>query len=210
VTHRTPAVRLATSSDAAAIADAHIRGWRAAYRGLVPDRILDGFDAARRTAWWADRIAAQSDGEAAEQRTWVVLAGDAVAGFAASGPAGVEAAPPPTGAGEVFAIYLAPEQLRRGLGRRLFAKAIDDLQARRFAPIVVWVFEANDRARRFYEAAGFVPDGARHVVRFDGVEIAEIRYRLGAPDAPAARPDKRTRRDPDPRTGPTVARPSAS
>ena len=209
MTRRAPTVRLATPHDAAAIADAHIRGWRAAYRGLVPDRILDGFDGARRTAWWADRIAAQANGDA-QERTWVVLAGSAVAGFAASGPAGADAAPPPPGAGEVFAIYLAPEQLGRGLGRWLFEVAVGDLRARGFAPLVVWVFEANERARRFYEAAGLAPDGARHVGRFDDVEIPEIRYRLGPADAPAPRPDERTQLDPDPRSGPKEAGPSAS
>ena len=178
MTRRAPRVRLAISTDAAAIADAHIRGWQAAYRGLVPDRILDRFDAARRTAWWAERIAAQADSDA-EERTWVVVAGGSVAGFAASAPAGAEASPPPAGAGEVFAIYLAPELLGRGLGRVLFEHAVGDLRARGFGPIVVWVFEANDRARRFYEAAGFLPDGARHVGRFDDVGIPEIRYRLG-------------------------------
>jgi len=61
----------------------------------------------------------------------------------------------------------------------LFEHAVGDLRARGFGPIVVWVFEANDRARRFYKAAGFMPDGARHVGRFDDVGIPEIRYRLG-------------------------------
>ena len=178
MTRGAPTVRLATADDAAAIADAHIRGWQAAYRGLVPDRILDDFDVARRTTWWAARIAAQATADLGE-RTWVVHAGRAVAGFAASGPAGDEAAPPPAGAGEVFAIYLAPEHLRRGLGRVLFEHAIGDLRARGFAPIVVWVFEANEGARRFYEKAGFAPDGARHVGRFEDVGIPEIRFRLG-------------------------------
>ena len=43
------------------------------------------------------------------------------------------------------------------------------------------MLEANARARRFYERAGFAPDGARHVLDdLDGV--TEIRYRraLGA------------------------------
>ena len=52
--------------------------------------------------------------------------------------------------------------------------------ARGFDPVVVWVFEANPAARRFYEAAGFRTDGARSTIDFDGTPVDEIRYRLEA------------------------------
>ena len=57
----TPArVRLARPDDAEAIADAHVRGWLAAYRGLVPDAILDGLSVERRATFWRDTIAAEA------------------------------------------------------------------------------------------------------------------------------------------------------
>jgi ribosomal protein S18 acetylase RimI-like enzyme len=183
-----PTVRLARPEDAEAIADAHVRGWRAAYRGLVPDSILDGLSVERRAAFWRDTIAAETAAVAsgtgtaaavaAPARTWVVEHDGAVRGFASTGavrdqPDGL------AGAGEVFAIYLAPEARGRGLGRVLFAHVVDDLRARAFDAIVVWVFEANADARRFYEAAGFRPDGARQPVDFGEVARSEIRYRLG-------------------------------
>jgi L-amino acid N-acyltransferase YncA len=185
-----PTVRLARPDDAEAIADAHVRGWRAAYRGLVPDAILDGLSVERRAAFWRDTIATETaEGAATDMvagaavaapaaRTWVVEQDGAVRGFASTGairdqPDGL------AGAGEVFAIYLAPEARGRGLGRVLYAHAVDDLRARALYPIVVWVFEANADARRFYEAAGFRPDGARQPVDFGEVSLPEIRYRLG-------------------------------
>lgn len=76
-------------------------------------------------------------------------------------------------------MYLAPEARGRGFGRALITHAIDDLRGRGFDPVVVWVFEANAGARRFYEAAGFQPDGARQPVDFGEVSLPEIRYRLG-------------------------------
>jgi len=175
-----PAVRLARPDDAEAIADAHVRGWRAAYRGLVPDAILDGLSVERRAVSWRDTIESQLAAASPAGRTWVVEEG-LVKGFAATGairdgsdePGGL------AGAGEVLAIYLAPEARGRGLGRVLISHAVDDLCARAFDPIVVWVFEANMDARRFYEAAGFRPDGARQPVDFGEVARPEIRYRLG-------------------------------
>jgi hypothetical protein len=38
------------------------------------------------------------------------------------------------------------------------------------------VLETNDRARRFYEAAGFTCDGGRKTDRFEGLEVPEVRY----------------------------------
>lgn len=84
----------------------------------------------------------------------------------------------PAGTGEVYALYLEPTELRRGHGRRLFAHAVADLQDRGFEPIVVWVFDANASARRFYEVAGFTSDGARAAIDLDGVPVDEVRYRL--------------------------------
>jgi GNAT superfamily N-acetyltransferase len=173
-----PIVRLARRDDAAAIADAHVRGWLAAYRGLVPDAVLDGLSIERRTGFWRDTIAAETAADATPARTWAVEVAGRVVGFASTGP--IRDRPEGiAGAGEVFAIYLAPEARGRGIGRTLFTHAVDDLTTRRFAPLVVWVFEGNVNARRFYEAAAFEPDGARQPVDFGEVSIPEIRYRRG-------------------------------
>ena len=180
-----PTVRLARPDDAEAIADAHVRGWRAAYRGLVPDSILDGLSVERRTTFWHDTIAAETEAQAANGhaaapsgRTWVVEEAGHVRGFAATGPIRDQ----PEGlaaAGEILAIYLVPEARGRGLGRALFTRVVDDLRDRGFDPIVVWVFEANAVARRFYEAAGFEADGARQPIDLGETSLPEIRYRLG-------------------------------
>ena len=177
-------VRLASPDDAEAIADAHVRGWLATYRGLVPDSVLDGLSIERRTTFWRDTIttetgAGATTGTAATPaRTWVVEEAGNVRGFASSGP--VRDQPDGlAGAGEVFAIYLAPEARGRGLGRSLFGHVVEDLRGRGFEPVVVLVFEANADTRRFYEAAGFRLDGARQPVDLGETSLPEIRYRLG-------------------------------
>jgi GNAT superfamily N-acetyltransferase len=183
-----PTVRAARPDDAEAIADAHVRGWLTTYRGLVPDEILDGLSVERRATYWRDTISAETAARATDEaagtdalaagRTWVIEEAGKVRGFAATGairdqPDGLSAA------GEVFAIYLVPEARGRGLGRALFAHVVDDLHDRGFKPVVVWVFEANSGARRFYEAAGFKLDGARQPVELGETSLPEIRYRLG-------------------------------
>jgi len=41
-----------------------------------------------------------------------------------------------------------------GVGRALFAHAVDELLSRGYGPLTLWVLEDNVRAQRFYEAAG--------------------------------------------------------
>ncbi|HEX5147693.1 MAG TPA: GNAT family N-acetyltransferase [Candidatus Limnocylindrales bacterium] len=156
--------------------DLHVRSWRAAYRGIVPDAILDGMSIEGRRDSWARVIAQAMDEPTREVRIWVVEGAGQVLGLAATGPSrDLDTSP---GTGELRAIYLAPEAWSRGLGSALLARAVDDLRERRFAPLILWVLEANLRGRRFYERAGWHPDGARKAIDFDGVPVDEIRYRL--------------------------------
>jgi RimJ/RimL family protein N-acetyltransferase len=45
-----------------------------------------------------------------------------------------------------------------------------------YQAITLWVLRDNQRARRFYERAGFLPDGATNVLNGLG-GIIEVRYR---------------------------------
>ena len=80
------------------------------------------------------------------------------------------------GEGELYAIYVHPDDWGSGAGPALMRVAHDWLD-RRFSSAVLWVFEDNPRARRFYEREGWVADDRRtEVIR--GVETVEVRYRL--------------------------------
>ena len=56
-------------------------------------------------------------------------------------------------------LYVLPGYQARGIGPQLLAKALED-----GAPRTLWTFQANSRARRFYEARGWklveLTDGA--------------------------------------------------
>ena len=80
-------------------------------------------------------------------------------------------------------LYLHPSAVGRGLGRALHRHAIDDLFARDFDPLILWAFAANQRARCFYECAGWVLDVSGQDWVLDGVACPIVRYRLGRPPA---------------------------
>ncbi|OAI39868.1 hypothetical protein AYO38_06750 [bacterium SCGC AG-212-C10] len=168
-------IREATPADAHAIATVQVRGWRAAYRGLIPQKFLDALSIEDRTRRFGGILAAPQPGV----RFWVAERGGHVIGYASAGPSrddGVDA----EATGEVYALYLVPEAWDTGSGRALFTTAADSLRGDGFQTATLWVLEANERARRFYEHAGWEFDGT--VMPFDagGVAVPEVRYRRTA------------------------------
>src|SRR3984893_6599757 len=73
---------------------------------------------------------------------------------------------------EVRLLYTCPDRIGMGAGTQL----IDAAKASRADALELWCFQANERARRFYEARGFRPirftDGADNEER-----MPDIRYR---------------------------------
>lgn len=80
-------------------------------------------------------------------------------------------------AGEVYAIYVEQSHWRQRTGRALLTDAILYLGRKGYSSVNLWVLEENQRARRFYEKAGFGLDGASKTIEIDGCELLELRYR---------------------------------
>ncbi|MFD4787316.1 GNAT family N-acetyltransferase [Streptomyces sp. NPDC058459] len=74
-----------------------------------------------------------------------------------------------TGDAELYALYADPAHIGTGVGRVLLAEALACTAGR--PRVLVRVLRDNTRARRFYERAGFRPDGAE-----DGASVPEVRY----------------------------------
>jgi ribosomal protein S18 acetylase RimI-like enzyme len=158
-------VRPAAAEDAAAVAEIQVGGWRAGYGSILPAGFLASLSVERRRTWWGERI-----GESL-MTVLVVDDGGEVVGFVSLGD------DPHPGACELYALYVHPERWRRGYGSSLLRAAESAMRDRGFAEAVLWVFAANDRARRFYEHHGWAPDGVRKLEEIGGVQPEQVRYR---------------------------------
>jgi GNAT superfamily N-acetyltransferase len=166
-------VRPATLADAAGIGLVHVRSWQSAYRGKVPQGHLDGLDPARRAEVWR-RIMEETD----PSRGWVytsVAEGGGITGFVSFGPSR-DGDTDPRVTGEVFAIYADPDAWGTSAGRALMASAVAELARLGYADAILWVLDANDRARRFYALAGWEEDGMSKTDGSRGFDITEVRY----------------------------------
>jgi ribosomal protein S18 acetylase RimI-like enzyme len=161
-------IRDAIVDDAAGIAEIQVTASRASYGDIVPRGYFEGFTVASRIVVWRKLIAATS---ALEQ----IIAGEDAGGIRAYAAFGrsrdVDAA---EDRGELQSPYVSPDRWRSGLGAQMLTASTHRLKSMRFKAASLWVLEANQPARDFYERFDWRSD-----VSIKGVEREprEIRYR---------------------------------
>ncbi len=109
------------------MADVYLRSFRAALPSIqlahTDDEVRD---------WIRERLIPSAG-------CWVAVEGPAIVAFAALTP------------GWLDQLYVAPDRLGEGIGRRL----LDLAKERSDGQLDLWTFQVNTRARRFYERNGF-------------------------------------------------------
>jgi GNAT superfamily N-acetyltransferase len=156
-------IRLAAAEDAGAIAGVQVRAWWRAYAEYVDVARFGTVE--EREERWREHLG--------EEGTAVLVWDESgvLGGFCAVGPAREPEEPP---AGEIHALYVDPPAQNAGVGSALLGAGegllADDVGV---AVAVLWVLEANEPARRFYEHKGWRHDGARR----EDAWAPEVRYR---------------------------------
>jgi ribosomal protein S18 acetylase RimI-like enzyme len=184
-------VRTATPEDAAAIAAIRAESWQSAYAGIIAADLLARFtsqeaieqrvDAMRRN-WPTGMLLAEAvrPGAAGSRGGAVKPLSVGFAHFGAErDPESRVPLPADQGVGrpraELYAIYVLPGYWSGGAGRALMAEVISRAKAAGYPAITLWVLQENDRARRFYERAGFRVTGQSLALDWLG-GIAEVEY----------------------------------
>jgi GNAT superfamily N-acetyltransferase len=193
-------IRRATGADAAAIADVHVRSWKGAYPGLLPQDYLDRLRPEDRQPAWEQVLS-----ETQWPRQGVLLLTDeAVSHQAVHGDGPVRGDQPVHGDGpvrgngpvrgfahvcpardddldsevvaEVTSIYLAPEAWGGGNGLALMQAALGVLTDAGYSSACLWALDTNARARRFYEIGGWRTDGATKSHDWGEFLCTDVRY----------------------------------
>jgi GNAT superfamily N-acetyltransferase len=152
-------IRPGTVADAEAVARVHVETWQAAYVHVLPQAELQAMSPRERVEQWRrwPPLVAEEDGE--------------IVGFVSVGPSRSDDAE-----GELFAIYVHPDRWGTGVGRALMQAGEAELRRLGHRTVILWVLEDNLRARRFYELAGWSPDGAVQDIELFGFRLSEVRY----------------------------------
>ncbi len=79
--------------------------------------------------------------------------------------------------GEIDAFYTHPSVWGSGVGRALMSAAVKRLGELGFQEATLWTEHRNFRPRRFYELAGWTPDGAERRREWRDIDLLEVRLR---------------------------------
>jgi GNAT superfamily N-acetyltransferase len=161
-------IRRARPDDALALGGIYVQAWRQAFVQILPREYLDALDAHSEAASWKTLL----DGDRwPKAGALVIEAGQDLVAFSGFGPA--EGSPDTA---ELQTLYALPEVWGTGVGRRLMAATIQILRQAKYQHAVLWVLEANTRARTFYHAAGWQPDRTIVDDATTGVRLPKLRY----------------------------------
>lgn len=154
---------LRPEDDRFAVSRIYEESWKTAYKDIVPQNFLDSIEQGRWAAHLDNRqihhLLLIEDGAFIGTASYCESRLPAFAGF-----------------GEIVSIYLLPEYMGRGLGKKLFEAAVERLQKMGFSHIFLWVLEENYRARKFYEKMGFTSSGEFLDDDIGGKQLREVQY----------------------------------
>lgn len=146
------------------IAEIKAGGWQTAYRGIVDEGYLDAMSAQEQSARLktyplASFVVAEKGGN--------------VVGFCRISEGSL--ADGVTPGCEIREIYIRPDMKRQGIGTKLFAYTVQELNRRGYKRMSLGVFEENAGARSFYEKmGGRIKD--KGVINLSGKSYPAVEY----------------------------------
>ncbi len=163
-------VRYATLADAPAVANLHLIASRTLFEGVVPDAHWQATPPAKRVSFWKEAI------EYGEPQVMVAMQGGEIVGFV-----GFDRSRDPKSkntTGELWAIYVDPDLIGKGVGLALWDAAREGLQEEDCTDVTVWVPLASTKALAFFDAAGFKREmNTARTVPMGGVRVEELRFK---------------------------------
>ena len=135
-------IRLAEKKDAFAVATINTLGWKTAYRGLVPDSILDAMEVSEK------RIKRTEEAIATVEIYLVAENEHGVVGFLVGGKTKNKDVPYPY---EIYVFYVHPDHWRSGIGTALIKAFKEKVQGASFC---VYMLDGNEKALHFYQKMG--------------------------------------------------------
>lgn len=163
-------IESASASDCEAIAKIHFESMRVAYAGKLPQEYLDAPVTQWRVNAWKKWIARK------KVHTFVVKEAKTNVGFCTLQPFIEEGSN--NSAAEIVALFVTPEQWRRGLGAGLCRAAERAAIDSDYREMALWVLEENRDAQRFYEAQGYeLQNKDRVFLETTNEPLLEVMYR---------------------------------
>lgn len=157
-------IERAKSGDEEVLAYIQTESWKAAFKSILPPDVLEKKTEINRAITMYRRLLAQNIGNGYLLRVgnhphciawWDATREEDMPGYA-----------------ELICIHSLPERWHNGYGSKMIQTVLHDMSEAGYAKVMLWVFEQNHQARRFYEKHGFTTQLRAKA----GVEPVEICY----------------------------------
>ena len=156
-------IRPAERRDASAIAEIRVLAWQQAYRGLLPDSILESLSVE------SDKIKIEETFLNTDRKPLIVVCDDDDRPIGYCIWSDIEKKI------ELDAIYVHPDFQRQGAGSALVTAIMDQTKK----SLCVWTIRNNASAIMFYQALGFFLDGSDRERKLGESLVCEIRLVRG-------------------------------
>ncbi|MFX1337620.1 MAG: GNAT family N-acetyltransferase [Promethearchaeota archaeon] len=140
-------IRKAKKSDLNGIIRVNVETWKTAYKGVVPNKYIEAFDIRTQNKGWQNQLM-----KMVEENIFLIAENkkNEIVGFAIGG---VERTKNPNYKGELMGIYILKEYQRKGIGKALTKKIVEELIKMDINNMLLWVLESNPY-RAFYDLLG--------------------------------------------------------
>lgn len=165
-------IRPALLEDAKILGEIHALTWKHAYKGIMPDVVLDGITIEKRTLYFEKALSEK------REEDFLIFLQDQPVGLICIGKCRDDDAD--SDVGEIWGIYILPEYQGKGVGTCSIKWALEELESRGYKRVTLWVLEDNHHARKFYECMGFLYKGMNKEIRL-GKTLLELRYERDIP-----------------------------
>ena len=157
----------ANAEDALSASSIYAKSWKASYRGMLSDALLDGIP----LDFWVPAFTGNFSSHRFE--TAIIRENGLDIG---AGGYGLSRDYEEADVGEITSIYFLPEAWGKGGAKQLLDFMIHELCAMQCRKVHLWTIQENARAQRFYEKCGFKKTGNEKVISFKGEEVTDIEY----------------------------------
>jgi len=137
-------------------------GWSSAYKGIISEDFLKNMDLEKMTEKWKKNIEVDKD-------VYIYKENNEILGVIRFGEAENSLSKK---TGEIFCLYVKPEQKRKGIGTQLLNFAKDKLIKNGYEQMIIWCLKGNNQGKNFYKKCGGVKIKERdYTVR--GIQVRE-------------------------------------
>jgi len=162
-------IRYATTEDAKALGYIHSQSWKVAYKGIIPDNVLDNITEEKREKYFLKALSENREEDA------LIFKNNVPVGLTCIGRCRDE--DKDSSYGEIWGIYILPTYWNQGIGIELMNWGMGQLKIKGYSKATLWVLEENYNARKFYEKVGFCHDHTVKEINI-GKKLNEIRYTI--------------------------------